>query len=182
MGDKPSYLGLLNAIANAEGAAECYLSAWAAVTPRDDVRQLLTTIALREGEHAKAFEKRMCELGFALQARPDPKMDEKLAVARSTELSDLDKLECLQPAEADPSGPDVFAGMFADKTIDIQTGALLGRYIAEERDTVRLLDACRAQLRAECANGSHGAATPSVEDRLARVERLLEELVTRLPA
>jgi hypothetical protein len=33
--------------------------------------------------------------------------------------------------------------MFSDKTIDPVTGGLLGRYIAEERDTGRL-------LRSEC--------------------------------
>ena len=33
MSDKPSYLGLLNAVSNAESQAECYLTAWAEVTP-----------------------------------------------------------------------------------------------------------------------------------------------------
>ncbi len=38
--------------------------------------------------------------------------------------------------------------MFEDTSIDIQTGELLGRYIAEERDSGRLLRACYEQLRA----------------------------------
>ena len=49
MPDKPSYLGLLNAIANAESDAEGYLGAWADVTERDDVRQIIATVALRGG-------------------------------------------------------------------------------------------------------------------------------------
>ena len=43
--------------------------------------------------------------------------------------------------------------MFDDKSIDIQTGALLGRYIAEERDSGRLLTSCYRQLCA-AENGS----------------------------
>ena len=67
----------------------------------------------------------------------------------------------------------------ADSSIDIQTGALLGRYIAEERDSGRLFQACYAQLCAEEADtsgagGADGAA-------LARIEKLLEQVVARLP-
>ena len=64
MTTEPSYLPLLRRIANGEGNAEVYLSAWAAATPRADVRRIIATVALREGEHAKAFQKRACELGF----------------------------------------------------------------------------------------------------------------------
>ena len=45
MSDKPSYLGLLNAISLAETEAHEYLTAWAAVTPHDGVRQTLLTVA-----------------------------------------------------------------------------------------------------------------------------------------
>jgi hypothetical protein len=50
MSDKPSYLGLLNAIAVAEGRAHTYLTAWADTTKSDDVRAVLRRIAAREGE------------------------------------------------------------------------------------------------------------------------------------
>ncbi|MEL6983987.1 MAG: hypothetical protein AAFO29_16300, partial [Actinomycetota bacterium] len=74
MSEKPSYLGLLNAIAVAEGDAEVFLNRWVDATTRDDVRQVLHTVALREGEHAKAFEKRINELGFQLKpGAADPK-------------------------------------------------------------------------------------------------------------
>jgi hypothetical protein len=44
--------------------------------------------------------------------------------------------------------PDIFDRFFTDHSIDIQTGALLGRYICEERDSGRLLRSCYEQLKA----------------------------------
>jgi hypothetical protein len=181
MTDKPSYLGLLNAISNAESEAECYLDAWAKVTPRDDVRQVIATIALREGEHGKAFAKRICELGYGLQPRSDGKLDERMSIASSTSLNDREKFEKLDLARpADPAKPDFFTGMFQDQTIDIQTGALLGRYIAEERDSGRMFRACYEQLCAQENGSSNGGAAS--QDRLAHIESLLEQLVSRLPS
>ena len=69
MSEKPTYLGLLNAISLGESAAECYLDAWAATTQRSDVRSVISTVALREGEHGKAFAKRICELGYGVSPR-----------------------------------------------------------------------------------------------------------------
>lgn len=191
MSDKPSYLGLLNAIAVAEADAEKYLSAWAEVTPRDDVRQVLSTVALREGEHAKAFAKRICELGFEVRSRPDPTVAERTAIAGRRDLSDRQKFEQLQLVREDDGDSDVFDPMFGDKSIDIQTGALLGRYIAEERDSGRLFRACYEQLcaaeapsepRAATSNGavSPGADIGALEGRLNRIEELLQQLVDRL--
>jgi rubrerythrin len=181
MSDKPSYLGLLNAISVAEGNAECYLEAWAATTTRDDVRQVISTVALREGEHAKAFAKRMCELGYEVNPREDPTLAEKMAIASSTTLSDLTKFQKLDLARpVDPDKPDIFAGMFADCTIDIQTGALLGRYIAEERDSGRMFRECYTCLEAE-SNGSNGSAagpdSAELSARLDQIETLLTQLV-----
>jgi hypothetical protein len=51
MANKPSYLGLLNAIAVAEAQAHEYLHAWADATPSEAVRKVLLTVAAREGEH-----------------------------------------------------------------------------------------------------------------------------------
>ena len=176
MTEKPSYLGLLSRIANAETDAECYLNAWAASTPRDDVRQIIATVALREGEHGKAFAKRICELGYAMEPAAESKVAERLPITSSTTLSDREKFEKLgfgQPT--DQSKPDQFVAMFNDPTIDIQTGALLGRYISEERDSTRMFQACYQQLCAE-GNGAVGNG-----DGLARVESLLEQLLARLP-
>jgi len=44
--------------------------------------------------------------------------------------------------------PDVFDGLLRDHSIDIRTGELLGRYIAEERDSLRLLRCCYDRLAA----------------------------------
>ena len=75
---KPSYLGLLNAIALGEGRAHQYLSCWAAKTPDADVRKVIATVAIREGEHSHAFTKRLCELGYTVQDRPDPSFEKNM--------------------------------------------------------------------------------------------------------
>ena len=151
MGDKPTYLGLLNAVAVAESRAHAYFSAWADVTPDPEVRTLLRKIAAREGEHGMSFAKRVDELGFELRVNEDPGFDEKMALAGS-DRSDLEKLEGLGLLDLCTDGePDVFDGFFRDHSIDIQTGELLGRYIAEERDTLRRLQSCHARLKAVAA-------------------------------
>ena len=175
----PSYLPLLNRIAHAEADAECYLSAWAAVTPLDGVRQAMSVVALREGEHGKAFAKRICELGYGLTAPAESKAAQRMPIASSTTLSDREKFEKLgfgQPA--DPSKPDQFAAFFNDATIDIQTGALLGRYIAEERDSTRLFRSTYEQL---CAD-DNTVPTPAdcTEARLDRIEQLLGDLAAKI--
>ena len=179
MSDKPTYLGLLNAISLGESAAECYLDAWAATTCRDDVRGVIATVALREGEHGKAFAKRICELGYGLIPKPSADGAAKMAIASSTELSDREKFEQLQLGRPPKEGRDIFASFFDDQTIDIQTGALLGRYIAEERDTGRMFRNCYEQLCAEESN-TPKALTTSLEPlaaQLGRIEVLLEKLV-----
>ncbi|MEA3218561.1 MAG: hypothetical protein QOJ19_4717 [Acidimicrobiia bacterium] len=178
MTEKPTYIELLNRISNAEAEAEGYLNAWAATTTRDDVRQIMSAVALREGEHGKAFAKRLCELGYSIEPISTGKAAERLPITSSTTLTDREKFEKLGFGRpTDPSTPDQFSSMFADKDIDIQTGALLGRYIAEERDSTRMFEECYAQLCAE-EDGSGGA--PVANQRLQRIEELLEQLVTRL--
>src|SRR4051794_29339190 len=76
--EKPSYLGLLNAVSLAESRAHCYLSAWADVTANDDLRAVLRTVAAREGEHGMAFAKRIDELGFDLEPKDDPNFDDRM--------------------------------------------------------------------------------------------------------
>jgi len=145
---KPSYLGLLNAIALAESRAYAYLTAWMAVTPSDDVRAVLATVAAREGEHGMAFAKRLNELGYSVLDRPDPSQKKKMAIAKS-DRTDLQKMEALALDALDTGAePDIFDRVFTDHTIDIQTGALLGRYICEERDSGRRLRSCYQQLKA----------------------------------
>jgi rubrerythrin len=180
MENKPSYLGLLNAIALAESEAECYLSAWAEVTPHDDVRQVLRTVALREGEHGKAFAKRICELGFDVVPKDNDDLGWRMDVAASREFSDAEKFAKLKVGQQPVDGDDVFAGMFRNPDIDIQTGALLGRYIAEERDSGRMLRSCCETVTAREAGSGNGsgrdADLAALNARLERIEKLLEKV------
>ena len=149
MADKPSYLGLLNAIAVGERDAGAYLAAWADVTPSDDVRGVIRSIALRESEHSLAFEKRLDELGYSVIPRPDPNHEERMAIAASTTLTDREKFERLGLTRQPEAGrPDVFDRFFENKDLDPVTGGLLGRYVAEERDSGRRFAACYAALPA----------------------------------
>jgi hypothetical protein len=173
MSDKPSYLGLLNSIAVGEAGGEELFCAWAAATPRADVKATLEAVMLREGEHAKSFAKRINELGFSVKPTDSPNHESRMAIAGSTSLSDCEKFEQLNIG-VKPKGTDVFARFMDDLTIDIQTGELMGRYISEERDSNRMLQACRAVVSAE-ANGSNG--TSALEARLDRIESALTQLV-----
>jgi len=183
MSDKPSYLGLLNAVSLAETAAHEYLTAWAAVTPHEGVKATLLAVAAREGEHGMSFAKRINELGYNLRPGPDdPKRAERLAVACSTEISDYDKMHALGVAriaeEAGKSGPDVFDTFFSDHSIDIQTGELLGRYIAEERDSGRRLRACYLAVKADHdAEASTGKSRKRDKD-VRRLEDKIDALCT----
>jgi hypothetical protein len=126
----------------------------------------------------------VCELGYEVEPVPEvtAKSAERLPIAASTTLTDREKFEKLGFGRvSDPSQPDQFAGMFADKNIDIETGALLGRYISEERDSTRMLEDCYRELCADEVSVPT-AATSAGADRLARIESLLEQLVERLPA
>jgi hypothetical protein len=46
-----------------------------------------------------------------------------------------------QGADAEDK-PDVFHDFFKDQSIDVQTGEMLGRYVAEERESGRLPRDC----------------------------------------
>ena len=74
--------------------------------------------------------------------------------------------------------PDIFDGLFKDHSIDIRTGELLGRYIAEERDSARLLRSCYEQLCA--AEGAEADATSesltSLDAKVDALCRAVDEL------
>jgi hypothetical protein len=126
MPEKPSYLGLLNAIAVAESRAHEYLQAWIAVTPSPDVCAVLRTVAAREGEHGMAFAKRLDELGFQVRVKDDDRRGRALEIAGS-DCSDLEKMEALGLGRLDTgSEPDIFDGFFEDHTINDHVGACPG--------------------------------------------------------
>ena len=119
MSDKPSYLGLLNAIAVAERQAGEYLDCGPTVTPSDDVRAVIHTVALRETEHGLAFEKRIDELGYGLVDKPDPNHAKRMTIASSTTLSDREKFEALGLGRAPTNGTsDIFDNFFENKDLD----------------------------------------------------------------
>ena len=170
MSEKPSYLGLLNAISLAESRAHCYFTAWIEATENADVKAVLSTVAAREGEHGMAFAKRVNELGFALRDKEDPGFARQMEMAGS-DRSDLEKMEALGVGRLD-SPTDVFDDVFKDHSIDIRTGELLGRYVAEERDSARLLRCCYEELKScEAAE----SASP-VTDRLMALDTKVDAL------
>lgn len=144
---KPSYLGLLNAIALAEGRAGVYLRAWAAVTPDPDLRACLTTVAARETSHGEVFKRRIEELGFSVLDREDPKFEQTLAKLGSPDISDLEKVRREeQETETDFFGP--IEQQIEDGIFDPLTAVLLRWYIAEERDSTARAKAAYAAVRA----------------------------------
>lgn len=174
MSDKPSYLGTLNAIVNGERRGFESLNAWSESSSDPDISLMLKTVALREAEHAASFEKRMCELGFTLRERDDPKFDKTMKLVCS-DVSDLEKFKKLgYDKTPDDSGEDGLLQLLSDKSIDPQTGALLGRFIAEERDSGRILRAAY-----ECAKdkGATSKSVPGEEDvSLGQICAQLEKL------
>ena len=90
-----------------------------------------------------------------------------------SDRSDLKKMEKLKLHMLDTGDkPDIFDGLFKDHSIDIRTGELLGRYIAEERDTARLLRSCYEQLVAADKAGT----TPPAADALTSLEAKVDAL------
>ena len=177
---KPTYLGLLNAVSLAESRAYCYLTEWADVTSDPNVRQVLLTVAAREGEHGMSFAKRINELGFELRPNPGDGPDKALDIVRS-DRTDLEKFEALGLGKLDTGDDaDVFDNFFRDHSIDVDTGALLGRYIAEERDSGRMLRECYEQLceahGATDGRKGDGKATRAVAKQLSALDTKVDAL------
>lgn len=173
MTEKPSYLGLLNAIAVGETRGHALLSAWAASTRNAAVRDVLTTVAIREREHGAAFAKRVHELGFAVREKPSERFVKDLACA-GEDHDDRTKFEQILGYPSTRQD-DPLANLFKDMTIDPITGSLLGRFIAEERDSERLLRACYASL-APAEQRQDESLLQQLADRLDRLTATLGEL------
>ncbi len=174
MSDKPSYLGLLNAIAVNEARAHQYLQVWIDKTTDPEVEAVLRTVAWREGEHGMSFAKRVNELGYQLRDRDDLDLADRLEVAGS-DRSDLEKMEYFGQDRLDEV-LGAFDTIFSDHSIDIQTGELLGRYVAEEFDTARLLRCCYEQLRARQGDSSSSASASATTPTSAAAAAAAGEL------
>lgn len=180
---KPSYIGLLNSIAVNEAKGQVLLQTWADHTDNEDLRATLEFVAIREGEHAWAFTKRLCELGYAVdeeRAFQVFKDFEGLLACAASDASDAEKVTLLAGERDGNDDNDPFRGFFNDTSIDPDTGALLGRYIAEERDSGRRL---RAAYDQACANlnpaaSTNGAANSELAELQDCVAELTEEVAT----
>ena len=147
---RPTFLKVLNGLAGAEWSAHHEFGAWAKVTRDEALRPLLLLVAAREGEHALSFEKRIIDLGFTLLPRPKSDHDECMRVLSDPSVSDLDKLEFFGYGDGGQYGEsDTFATLFEDRSMDIETSTLMGRYVGEERDTSRRLRAAYKVLQAQ---------------------------------
>ena len=135
----PTFIPLLNSVSRAETAAGEAFAEWARTTTDKRLAKTLRVVAMRETEHGIAFAKRMLEFDCEVH---DDGLDftAELRKLVASKRSDVNKMKALGFNKSD-SGPDIFDRFFRDKTIDPMTGALIGRYICEERDTGRLLKA-----------------------------------------
>ncbi|HEX5263285.1 MAG TPA: hypothetical protein VFW13_07150 [Phenylobacterium sp.] len=202
-GEKPSYLGLLNAISLAETEAGHYLTAWANATDDQELAATLRFVAARETSHGELFCRRLSELGYDLRQKADPKAAERLARYANPKISDCEKVG----PERENTGPEPFGDIrkaIADGVYDDMTCNMLQWYINEEIDSGRRLNAVYAKVReragmtstpARKANGqfaSNGAAHaegPSADAEaimacmtagFAKLEKTLEKLAKRV--
>ena len=182
---KPKYLGLLNAISNAESAAGVYLTAWADVTPDPNLACTLRLVAARESSHGDVFCRRIAELGFELRKKVDPKGYEILSKLANPNVSDLEKVGDREDRDTDPFGD--IRRRIAEGEFDPMTANLLTWYIAEEIDSGRRLREAYACVRERAGQGKPAAASgPSADAEaimacmtagFARLEKSLEKLV-----
>jgi hypothetical protein len=185
--EKPSYLGLLNAISLAESAAGVYLEAWADATPIEDLACTLRLVAARERSHGDVFCRRLSELGYDLIKKTDPRNLEQLAKYANPNISDLEKI----PPRGEGGGGEPFGDIkkrMADGEFDTMTCNLLTWYIAEEIDSGKRLREAYDCVR-EMAGGKKKAANmnagPSADAEammacmtagFSRIEKSLEKL------
>ena len=126
------------------------------------MKAVINTVALRESEHGLAFAKRIDELGYSVRPKHDPKHAERMAIAASTALSDKEKFEAFSLGRAPRNGArDIFDTFFENKDLDPVTGGLLGRYVAEERDSGRKpRSATPSSAPSTSGRRSHARAAP----------------------
>lgn len=183
--EKPSYLGLLNAISLGESAAGVALEAWARATPNEELASVLRLVAARETSHGEVFRRRLCELGYSLRPKSDPRAAEQLAKLADPNISDLDKI----PRRRE-EGPDPFAEIrrrMAEGDFDPMTVNLMNWYIAEEKDSEkRLRDAYEAvrgggrrkvdPQQSETPSADAQAIMECMTAGFARLEKAMEKL------
>jgi len=153
-GEKPRYLGLLNAISLAESHAGIYLEAWANATCDEELACTLRLVAARERSHGAVFCRRLCELGYDLRQKHDPEDAARIARYANPKVTDLEKIG-KRREEKDPFGE--IEQKMKEGFYDPMTCNLLSWYICEERDSGKRLRAAYDCVLAK-ANGGAGVA------------------------
>ncbi len=185
---KPAYLGLLNAISLAESAAAVHLEAWAQATPNADLACTLRLVAARERSHGEVFCRRIAELGFTLRPKPDVRGAETLAKLANPHIADIDKIPPRSEEDSDPFGE--IRRRLAEGEFDPMTANLMNWYIAEEKDSGRLLREAYECVREAAGQGrkaarAMGEAAPSADAEaimacmsagFTRLEKAMERL------
>lgn len=159
--DRPGYIKMLGDIAAGEARGAVAFKCWAQTTEHEAFATTLNIIAIREAEHASAFEKRLCELGYPCEGELSADFVSLMEMFES-DASDIEKLECFGAHK--PVFDDPFDDVFKDKTIDAQTGALLGRFIAEERSSIAMLQDCYKLLSGNAATAAKSNGAAAVDD------------------
>src|SRR5262249_22413750 len=113
----------------------------------------------------------------------NPELKKTVKVMKS-DRSDLEKFQHLGYGKKSKSEQtDALMRLLEDTTIDPQTGALLGRFICEERDTVRRLTECYEFVKKNEGKSVAGADS-NLEGLSAQLAALTEkvEAMSRLKA
>lgn len=170
----------LNAIAVAAGREAKLLRSWRKRSADGSLQQQLEALELEARERAACFARQLHRLGGKLEDRYSDRFEEYLAIA-SSNLSDRDKLTRL--FDLSGAAEEGLEALFDTPGIDADSGALLGRYIAERRQRLACLRALRQRLAPAAGTPPNGigkaedeAVLQAVAERLARLERTLHEL------
>ena len=148
MTPKPEYVDLLNDIRLQENRAGVYLEAWANKTTNDDLKECLSFVAAREYSHGDIFDRRVKELGFAVEEIEDPEFDEKVRVVTS-EISDAEKIAWLKESrlrQPTPSVRERYEAAMEDDSVDPLTRSLLRWFTDVENDSVEQMGKVYAQI------------------------------------
>jgi len=177
--EKPSYLGLLNAISLGESENGVALEAWAKATRDEDLAAALRLVAARETSHGEVFCRRLAELGYSLRPKADPGAAERRAKLADPNTSDLEKIPTRREEAADPFAE--IRRRMAEGDFDPMTVNLMNWYIAEEKDSERRLrdayDKVRKGTRAVDAPSADALAIMAcMTAGFAKLEKSIEKL------
>lgn len=177
---EPDLCRQLNDIAVEAGREAKLLRSWRKRSANGSLQQQLEALELEARERAARFARQLHRLGGKLEDRYSDRFEEYLAIA-SSNLSDLAKLTRL--FDLSGGAEEGLESLFETPGIDADSGALLGRYIAERRQRLACLRELRQRLAPAEETPPRGvrqaedqAVLQAVADRLARLERTVQAL------